>query len=108
MPYASSSSTRSSTNEAPGSCGTNATASASLRGGNSSVSRPSTVTRPRKVPPVKCGTRPFEARNKVDLPAPVGPTASANVPSSMSSVTSVSASRDVSGYRNRTSSKRRA
>ena len=48
-----------------------------------SVSRPATVTRPANVPPVKCGTSPFAARRNVDLPAPVGPSASANVPSSI-------------------------
>ncbi len=91
MPYASSSSTRSTTNDAAGSWGTNATTSARRRGAWASVSRPSTSTRPENVPPVKCGTRPFAARRNVDLPAPVGPTARTNVPSSMASVTSASA-----------------
>ncbi len=41
---------------------------------------------PAKRPPVKCGTRPLTARRKVDFPAPVAPTASANDPSSIASV----------------------
>ena len=108
IPYASSSSTRSSTNEAPGSCGTNATTSASRRGGCASVSRPSTETRPAKVPPVNCGTSPFAARSKVDFPDPVGPTASANDPSSITRSTESIAGRDPSGYVKVTSSKRSA
>ncbi len=90
MPYASSSSTRSSTNEAAGSCGTNAdhVGEPPRRVGQRVAARPS-GRGPANVPPVKCGTRPLAARRNVDFPAPVGPTtARANVPSSMATSTS--------------------
>ena len=80
-----------------GSCGTNATASASSLGTCSVVTRPPTSTRPSNRPPEKCGTSPLIARSKVDLPAPVGPVTRTKTPSGTSRLTSTRAGLGASG-----------
>ncbi len=94
MVYASSSSTVSVTNVANGFCPTKPTTSARSRGRLSLVVRPSTVTVPANVPPLKCGISPLMARNKVVFPDPVSPTTTQSSPSGMSRVTRCSVGRD--------------
>ena len=72
-PKATSFATRIITIWSSGSWNTDATCPASWAGVASRVSRPQTTTRPEKVPPWKCGTRPASARTSVDLPEPDGP-----------------------------------
>ena len=106
IPYASSSSTVSVTKCDNGSWPTVPTTSASSRGLCVRVSRPATVTRPRRVPPVKCGTSPFTAPSSVDLPTPEGPTSSINSPSGTESSMPSTVGPAAPSYVTETSSKR--
>lgn len=71
----------------------------------SRVSQPPTVTLPPKLPPVRRGTSPLSARQRVDLPAPPAPISPRQVPGStrremLRSAATASAPRWEDGYRN--------